>query len=107
MDNIDVTEVLKHVGGINQNNLNEILKNFDDSEDEINTFGYSPYIELKDINTDSIKDKFSILSLNIQSVFAPGLSKSETPAECLLSNLEYIPVVVRILRVLTGGHHGA
>ena len=71
MDNSDlVNEVLKHVGGLKENDLNEVLRNFDDSEEEIQTFCYSPYIDISNLDSISMKGKFSILSLNVQSIFA-------------------------------------
>ena len=71
MDNSDIaSKILKHVGGNVKNNLNEVLKSFDDSEDEIKTFGYSPYIDISNLHTNVPKDKFTVLSMNIQSIFA-------------------------------------
>ena len=71
MDNSDIiNDILKHVGGDAKNNLNELLRSFDDSEDEIKTFGYSPYIDINNFDHNVLKGKFTILSMNIQSVFA-------------------------------------
>ena len=83
MDNSDlINDILKHVGGDAKNNLNELLRSFDDSEDEIKTFGYSPYIDINNFDHNVLKGKFTILSMNIQSVFAKY--------DSLLSTLELL-----------------
>ena len=83
MDNSDIiNDILKHVGGDAKNNLNELLRSFDDSEDEIKTFGYSPYIDIHNFDHNVLKGKFTILSMNIQSVFAKY--------DSLLSTLELL-----------------
>ena len=72
MDNDLQENILKHIGGTAQNNLNHILQNFVDSSDEIRTFYESPYIEITDLEKHlfPVKDQFSILSINIQSLNA-------------------------------------
>ena len=46
------------------------MRNFDDSEEEIKTFGYSPYIDIENFDRNALKGKFTVLSLNVQSIFA-------------------------------------
>ena len=73
MDNDLQENILKHIGGTSQNNLNHILQNFVDSSDEIRTFYESPYIEITYLEKKHlfpVKDQFSILSINIQSLNA-------------------------------------
>ena len=54
------------------NNLNEILHSFHDSSDEIKTFNHSPYIDIDGSKSDllGLKDKFTVLSINIQGLNA-------------------------------------
>ena len=68
MDN----DILKQFGGNDVNNLNNILKNDEDSDDEIKTFQQSAYYSLENA-VDVLKsnrDKFTVLSLNAQSIQA-------------------------------------
>ena len=63
-------EIYENVGGKSQNNLNEILRNFTDTDFEVQTFDDSSYIDI-DSMTDNPKPhekSFSFMSLNIQSI---------------------------------------
>ena len=65
-------EILENIGGKSQNNLNEILRNFTDTDFEVQTFDDSSYIDI-DSMTDNLKPhekSFSLMSLNIQSINA-------------------------------------
>ena len=65
-------EILENIGGKSQNNLNEILRNFTDTDFEVQTFDDSSYIDI-DSMTDNLKPQekpFSLMSLNIQSINA-------------------------------------
>ena len=65
-------EILRNIGGKSKNNLNEILNNFTDTDFEIDTFSESPYIDIDSLSeqlTPHTK-KFSVLSVNIQSINA-------------------------------------
>ena len=65
-------EILENIGGKSQNNLNEILRNFTDTDFEVKTFDDSSYIDI-DSMTDNLKPhekSFSLMSLNIQSINA-------------------------------------
>ena len=69
----DVTDdILGHIGGRKDNDLNEILQNFNDADDEIQTFDKSPYYCVENLPTllCSVKNNFTILSINIQSIRA-------------------------------------
>ena len=65
-------EVLKEFGGSFSNNLSNVLKNHEDSEDEIQTFDHSPYLDMEHLRIKFAEknDNFTILSLNIQSIQA-------------------------------------
>ena len=65
-------DILKNFGGTSANNLNDVLKSFEDSEDEIHTFFHSSYHAMNDLDSlkTSSKDTFNVLSLNIQSIHA-------------------------------------
>ena len=68
MDN----EVLKQYGGEIENNLNNLLRSHENSDDEISTFQHSQYYDwdgLQDILLDK-NDSFTVLSLNCQSIHA-------------------------------------
>lgn len=71
MDDIDET-ILENVGGKSANNLNEILKNFEDADFEIQTFGESPYLEIDKLHSVLLPNHkdFTVLSINIQSINA-------------------------------------
>ena len=64
-------EVLRNFGGAAMNDLKHIIQ-FDESPDEMITFMQSPYYDLETLKTrlKPIKNRFSILSLNIQSLNA-------------------------------------
>ena len=68
----DDTCILSHVGGQDRNNLNNLLQSFVDSNDEIPTFAESPYIAVDDLQSvlGANDNKFSVLTLNIQSLNA-------------------------------------
>ena len=65
-------EILRNIGGKSRNNLNEILNNFTDTDFEIDTFNESPYIDIDSLSAQLIPHtkKFSVLSVNIQSINA-------------------------------------
>ena len=65
-------KILKNVGGKSENNLNEIMKNFENADFEMTTFGDSPYIETDKLHASLSphQKRFSILSINIQSINA-------------------------------------
>ena len=65
-------EILRNIGGKSKNNLNEILNNFTDTDSEIDTFSESPYIDIDSLSEQLIPHtkKFSVLSVNIQSINA-------------------------------------
>ena len=65
-------EILRNVGGKSGNDLNEILNNFADTDFEIDTFSESPYIDIDSLSEQLIPhtNKFSVLSVNIQSINA-------------------------------------
>ena len=65
-------EILRNIGGKSKNNLNEILNNFTDTDFEIYTLGESPYIDIDSLSEQLIQytNKFSVLSVNIQSINA-------------------------------------
>ena len=65
-------EILRNIGGKSKINLNEVLHNFTDTDYEIEKFSESPYIDIDSLSeqlTPHIK-KFSVLSVNIQSINA-------------------------------------
>ena len=63
---------MQAIGGEKANCLNEILNSFDDSNDELKTFGNSPYYEIEGIENILLpyKDTFTVVSINIQSLKA-------------------------------------
>ena len=65
-------EILRNTGGRSKNNLNEILNNFTDTDIEIDTFSESPYIDIDSLSEqlNPHTKKFSVLSVNIQSINA-------------------------------------
>ena len=65
-------DILKQYGGLKSNDLNALLRTFDDSDDEIRTLDHSHYYEwdgLREVIATS-KENFFILSVNIQSIRA-------------------------------------
>ena len=65
-------DVLQHFGGVNKNNLNELLSHPDDLDNAISTVSDSPYVTRDNI-VDYLKahiHTFSVLNLNIQSINA-------------------------------------
>lgn len=80
-------QILKHVGGKYANNLNEILGNYDDTEFEIRTFGESHYVAIDSLPSVllPIPNKFSLLSINIQSI-NPKFDKLATLLTMLKEN---------------------
>lgn len=72
MDRQWQNDLLRGLGGTQNNDLNYLLKSDEDSEDEIKTFVQSNYYDwdgLKDVLI-SCKENFTILSLNCQSINA-------------------------------------
>ena len=72
MDRQWQTDMLRGLGGIQNNDLNYLLKSDEDSEDEIKTFQHSNYYDwdgLRDVLIQC-KNNFTILSLNCQSINA-------------------------------------
>ena len=70
---MDYDEILlQNFGGKNANNLNSLLKNFDDSSDEIQNFTHSPYFDFNNISEINLPNNrtFKVLSINIQSIQA-------------------------------------
>ena len=65
-------ETLRNIGGKSKNDLNEILNNFTDTDFEIDIFSESPYIDINSLSEQLIPHtkKFSVLSVNIQSINA-------------------------------------
>jgi len=65
-------EILNNIGGKHVNNLNEILRNFTDSDFELKTYDESPYIDIDSVGQMLVSQskKFSVLSINIQSLNA-------------------------------------
>ena len=65
-------EILRNIGGKSKNDLNEILNNFTDTDSEIDTFSEYPYIDIDSPSEQLIPHtkKFSVLSVNIQSINA-------------------------------------
>ena len=64
--------VLRNFGGAVENNLNHILGNISDTSEDLAIFTHSSYIDtsqLEDKLTSS-KDKFTVFSLNTQSIHA-------------------------------------
>ena len=65
-------EIHRNIGGKSKNDLNEILNNFTDTDFEIDTFSESLYIDIDSLSEQFIPHtkKFSVLSVNIQSINA-------------------------------------
>ena len=65
-------EILRNIGSKSKNDLNEISNNFTDTDFEIDTYSESPYIDIDSLSVQLISHtkKFSVLSLNIQSINA-------------------------------------
>ena len=86
MDNIKKDKkILNNFGGILKNNLQNIL----DDQDEENTIkiGDSHYVTIDEMSAyvESYVEGFSVLSINMQSIGAPGKFDS---FKCILSDLE-------------------
>ena len=64
--------ILRNFGGVSVNCLNDLLNNVDDLECSISIASESPYVETKDLADylEPLKNTFSILDLNIQSLNA-------------------------------------
>ena len=70
--NSSVSDILKNFGGINRNNLNELLQNPEDLDNAISIVSESPYIDPNNV-TDYLKsftEHFSVLGINIQCLNA-------------------------------------
>ena len=67
-----VHDVLKNFGGVNRNNLNDLLQNVDDFENAISIVSDSPYVEPKNLPQylKSFSQNMTILGLNIQCLNA-------------------------------------
>ena len=65
-------EILRNIGGKSKNNLNEIFNDFTDTDFEIDIFSESPCIDIDSLSEQLIPQtkKFSVLSVNIQSINA-------------------------------------
>ena len=65
-------DILRHRGGVNNNNLANILNNLNDLETTMSITSTSPYIDTSNINTymKDFKNSFTVLTLNIQSLHA-------------------------------------
>ena len=65
-------DILKHIGGMANNNLNSILSNDDDPNDVIEIISQSPYFDIESLGKylQNHSSQFTILSLNIQSLNA-------------------------------------
>ena len=65
-------DVLTNFGGISVKCLNNLLENVKDLENSISIVAESPYIETKKVvdYLKPLKDTFSVLDLNIQSINA-------------------------------------
>ena len=63
-------DLLSRIGGLQINDLNELVSNIDDSSERNNLLSQSPYYEINDIGATLKSDEshFTILSLNIQSI---------------------------------------
>ena len=63
-------EILRNIGGKSKNNLKKKSNNFTDTDFEIDTFIESPYFDIDSLR-EQLKPhtkKFSVLSVNIQSI---------------------------------------
>ena len=65
-------EILRNIRGKSKNDLNEILNNVTNTDFEIDTFSESPYIDIDSLSEQLAPHtkKFSVLSVNIQSINA-------------------------------------
>ena len=65
-------DILKHIGGVNRHNLNELLSHPEDLDNAISIVSDSPYISTNNLTTylKSHTHNFSVLDLNIQSINA-------------------------------------
>jgi hypothetical protein len=81
----DANEILKNFGGIDKNNLNNLVMHLDDIENTITVTANSPYIDTEHLVTymSNYKNKFTVLNLNIQS-----LNAKHDALEILLKDLK-------------------
>ena len=74
LNNADALEdnVLRNFGGAVENNLNHILGNLSDTSEDLAIFTHSSYIDMSQVEDKltSSKDKFTVFSLNTQSIHA-------------------------------------
>ena len=66
-------EMLKNITGKSQNNLNDTLRNFNDTDFEVQTFDDSSYIDAVSMVADNPKPhekSFSLMGLDIESINA-------------------------------------
>ena len=73
--------ILEHIGGNLANNLNEVMRNFDDLDFDISTISQSPYFttnSIKSFTAENI-ELFTVMTLNAESI----ISKFEA-LKCLL-----------------------
>ncbi len=77
-------DILKHIGGNFANNLNEVLRNYEDSDFDISTISQSPYFTADSIKSLSAENRelFTVMTLNAESI----VSKFEG-LKCLLNIL--------------------
>ena len=69
---LSANDILQHFGGINRNNLNELLQNHNDLDNAISIASDSPYIDPNNIADylNSFNEHFSVLGINIQCLNA-------------------------------------
>jgi hypothetical protein len=72
MPDILANDILRYRGGINKNNLNEILKNLEHFDETVSYCSESPYIDVPNVSVHLKRhqNKFCILDLNVQSLNA-------------------------------------
>ena len=74
LNNADALEdnVLRNFGGAVENNLNHFLGNLSDTSEDLAIFTHSSYIDTSQLENKltSSKDKFTVFSLNTQSIHA-------------------------------------
>ena len=74
LNNADALEdnVLRNFGGAVENNLNHVLGNLSDTSEDLAIFTHSSYIDTSQLDDKltSSKDKFTVFSLNTQSIHA-------------------------------------
>lgn len=66
------SEVLKHVGGFENNNLDAILKHLDQNEEQEHSYPHSYYLDIEEFSSkiQTNETTFPILSLNIECLSA-------------------------------------